>query len=125
MLAGDLETAWQAPTTDMRTKQRLVRTLIEEIVIDVDDVTREVVLVIHWRGPPCVLRRLAAIYARVTRRLTMSDQSSPSPPPAVGPDVAEPRYPDPTWPDPKTLTADEWRFWRNYWFDRGRDYPGR
>jgi hypothetical protein len=49
-LAGDLEAAWQAPTTDMRTKQRLVRTLIEEIVIDVDDATREVVLVIHWRG---------------------------------------------------------------------------
>jgi hypothetical protein len=34
----------------MRTKQRLVRTLIEEIVIDVDDATREVVLLIHWRG---------------------------------------------------------------------------
>jgi DNA invertase Pin-like site-specific DNA recombinase len=49
-LAGDLEAAWQAPTTDMRTKQRLVRTLIEEIVIDVDDATRGAVLVIHWRG---------------------------------------------------------------------------
>ena len=49
-LAGDLEAAWQAPTTDMRTKQRLVRTLIEEIVMDIDDATREVVLVIHWRG---------------------------------------------------------------------------
>ncbi len=49
-LAEDLETAWQAPATEMRTKQRLVRTLIEEIVIDVDDMTREVVLVIHWRG---------------------------------------------------------------------------
>jgi hypothetical protein len=34
----------------MRTKQRLVRALIEEIVMDVDDATREVVLVIHWRG---------------------------------------------------------------------------
>jgi DNA invertase Pin-like site-specific DNA recombinase len=49
-LAGDVEAAWHAPTTAMRTKQRLVRTLIEEIVIDVDDATREVVLVIHWRG---------------------------------------------------------------------------
>jgi hypothetical protein len=44
-LAADLEAAWQAPTTDMRTKQRLVRALIEEIVVDVDDATREVVLV--------------------------------------------------------------------------------
>jgi DNA invertase Pin-like site-specific DNA recombinase len=49
-LADDLETAWNAPATDMRTKQRLVRALIEEIVVDVDDATREVLLVIHWRG---------------------------------------------------------------------------
>jgi hypothetical protein len=27
-----------------------VRALIEEIVVDVDDATREVVLVVHWRG---------------------------------------------------------------------------
>jgi hypothetical protein len=50
MLATDLEAAWHAPTADMRTKQRLVRALIEEIVVDVDDATREVVLIIHWRG---------------------------------------------------------------------------
>ncbi len=50
MLADDLAAAWHAPTTDMRTKQRLVRALIEEIVVDVDDTTREVVLLIHWRG---------------------------------------------------------------------------
>jgi DNA invertase Pin-like site-specific DNA recombinase len=49
-LAADLRAAWNAPTTTMRTKQRLVRALVEEIVVDVDDATREVVLVIHWRG---------------------------------------------------------------------------
>jgi len=49
-LASDLQAAWDAPATEMRTKQRLVRALIEEIVVDVDDSTREVVLVIHWRG---------------------------------------------------------------------------
>src|SRR3990172_388182 len=49
-LADDLEAAWHAPTTDMRTKQRLVRALIEEIIVDVDDATRDVVLVVHWRG---------------------------------------------------------------------------
>jgi DNA invertase Pin-like site-specific DNA recombinase len=51
-LAADLEAAWQAPTTDMRTKQRLGRALIEEIVVDIDDATREVVLIVHWRGGP-------------------------------------------------------------------------
>jgi hypothetical protein len=49
-LADDLEAAWNAPTTDQRTKQRLIRALIEEIVVDVDDATREVVLLVHWRG---------------------------------------------------------------------------
>lgn len=49
-LADDLQTAWNAPGTDMRTKQRLVRALVEEIVVDVDDAAREVVLLIHWRG---------------------------------------------------------------------------
>lgn len=49
-LAADLETAWNAATTAMRTKQQLVRTLVQEIVVDVDEESREVVLVIHWRG---------------------------------------------------------------------------
>ncbi len=49
-LAEDLEAAWDAPTTDRRTRQRLVRALIEEIVVDVDEATREVGLIIHWRG---------------------------------------------------------------------------
>lgn len=34
----------------MRVKQRLVRALIEEIIVDVDDADRQVILVIHWRG---------------------------------------------------------------------------
>lgn len=49
-LASDLESIWKLASTDMRTKQRLIRTLIEEIVVDVDDDKREVILVIHWRG---------------------------------------------------------------------------
>jgi len=49
-LAGDLETAWRAPGTSMRCRQRLVRALIEEIVVDVDEAAGEVVLVIHWKG---------------------------------------------------------------------------
>lgn len=49
-LAGDLARAWDAPTTTMQTRQRLVRALIEGIVVDVDDAAREVILVIHWRG---------------------------------------------------------------------------
>src|SRR3954454_15665932 len=49
-LAGDLEAAWSAPGTTMRTRQRLVRALVTDIVADVDEATREVVLVTHWKG---------------------------------------------------------------------------
>lgn len=49
-LAEDLSAAWNAPGTTTRTRQRLVRALIQGIVADVDEATREVVLVIHWRG---------------------------------------------------------------------------
>lgn len=49
-LATDLSAAWNAPQTSMRTRQRLVRALIRDIVADVDESTREVILTIHWRG---------------------------------------------------------------------------
>ena len=49
-LAMDLEAAWNAPATTMRTRQRLLRTLVTDIVAGVNKTAREVVLVIHWRG---------------------------------------------------------------------------
>jgi excisionase family DNA binding protein len=49
-LAEDLSAAWNAPGATTRTRQRLVRALIQDIVADVDEATREVILVIHWRG---------------------------------------------------------------------------
>ena len=49
-LAADLSAAWSAPGTSMRARQRLVRALIVDIVADVDESAREVVLVIHWKG---------------------------------------------------------------------------
>ena len=49
-LADDLSAAWKAPRTTMRTRQRLVRALITEIIADVDMAAGEIVLVIHWKG---------------------------------------------------------------------------
>ncbi len=49
-LASDLQTVWTAPTTDARLKKRIVRTLIHEVVADIDDDAGEIVLVIHWTG---------------------------------------------------------------------------
>jgi len=49
-LAEDLPRAWEAAGTDARAKQRLVRLLIEEVVIDLDDAAHEAVATIHWIG---------------------------------------------------------------------------
>jgi excisionase family DNA binding protein len=49
-LAQDLPAIWNSASTDMRLKQRLVRILIDEVVVDVDEKSSEVVLVIHWSG---------------------------------------------------------------------------
>jgi excisionase family DNA binding protein len=49
-LAQDLPAVWNAPSTDMRLKQRIVRILITEIVADVDESRREIVLLLHWAG---------------------------------------------------------------------------
>jgi len=49
-LADDLRAVWTAPTTDARLKKRIVRTLIREVIADIDAEAAEIVLVIHWMG---------------------------------------------------------------------------
>ena len=49
-LAHDLPSAWNAPTTNARTRQRLTRILIQEVVIDLDDAAHEAVVTVHWSG---------------------------------------------------------------------------
>jgi hypothetical protein len=48
---GELpEAVWNSPHADVRLKKRRVRTLIQEVVVDVDAEAREILLVIHWKG---------------------------------------------------------------------------
>jgi excisionase family DNA binding protein len=49
-LANDLETAWISPTVSMRSRQQLLRALVVDIIADVDEAARDVILTIHWRG---------------------------------------------------------------------------
>jgi DNA invertase Pin-like site-specific DNA recombinase len=49
-LAHDLPAAWNAPSTDTGTKQRLIHILVQEIVCDLDDTANAAVLLIHWTG---------------------------------------------------------------------------
>jgi len=49
-LAEDLASAWHSPGVTTQARQQLVRALVADIVADVDEAMREVVLTIHWRS---------------------------------------------------------------------------
>jgi hypothetical protein len=49
-LAGDLEAVWNHPDSDARLKKRIVRALIEEVIVDMDAEGGEIIAVVHWRG---------------------------------------------------------------------------
>jgi len=72
-LASQLPNVWRDDATDMRLKQRIVRILIREIIVDVDDRAKEVVLVIHWDGGRHTELRLPTTPRGRTRRCTDED----------------------------------------------------
>ena len=49
-LSQQLETIWTDSTTSVRLKKRIVRTLIEEVLVDVDSSAGELILTLHWKG---------------------------------------------------------------------------
>lgn len=49
-LAERLEELWQQEDADARLRKRIVRSLIHEVIVDIDTSASEVVLVIHWKG---------------------------------------------------------------------------
>jgi hypothetical protein len=49
-LAADLKTVWTAPSTEARLKKRIVRTIIHEVIADIDPQAAEIILVVHWIG---------------------------------------------------------------------------
>jgi DNA invertase Pin-like site-specific DNA recombinase len=49
-LASNLAEVWSSPETDVRLKKRIVRTLIKEVLADIDVEASEVVITVHWQG---------------------------------------------------------------------------
>jgi len=49
-LATDLKTVWTDPETDARLKKRIVRTVIQEVIADINQEAAEIVLIVHWMG---------------------------------------------------------------------------
>ena len=49
-LASELEAVWSCSETDVRLKKRILRTLLHEIIVDVDADAGEIILTLHWKG---------------------------------------------------------------------------
>lgn len=49
-LASDMETVWESGKCDERLKKRIIRLLIKEILVDLDEQQGEIRLTIHWQG---------------------------------------------------------------------------
>ena len=49
-LGENVRRVWEHPRATMSLKQQLVRVLIEEIIVDIDETRDEVVFLIHWSG---------------------------------------------------------------------------
>jgi DNA invertase Pin-like site-specific DNA recombinase len=77
-LARDIPELWAAATTAAADRQQLVRFLIERVVVEVQDVTDQVAVTIHWAGGSTSQQTLAravqrydqlADYARLRARI--------------------------------------------------------
>jgi len=49
-LGADLGRVWSAPTTTDRDRKQLLRTLLEDVIVDVDRERRQATLTLRWRG---------------------------------------------------------------------------
>jgi DNA invertase Pin-like site-specific DNA recombinase len=72
-LGLDLRFVWEHPVTDIALKKRILRTIIEEIVINLDEGTREIMCMIHWVGGVHTTLRVPKNYSGGHRRTTDRD----------------------------------------------------
>ncbi|HTP29483.1 MAG TPA: recombinase family protein [Anaeromyxobacteraceae bacterium] len=72
-LAMNLPAVWNSEKADMKLKQRIARTVIREIVADVDEQASEIVLVIHWVGGRHTEVRTPKVKTGEHRRVTGAD----------------------------------------------------
>jgi len=63
-LAHDLDAVWNAPTADAATKQRLVRILVHEVLLDLDGPSNDILVTIHWVGGRHTELRVPRVRAR-------------------------------------------------------------
>lgn len=49
-LGENFNIAWNHPRCDMTLKKRLLRTLVKEVISDIDEPNQQVKLIVHWQG---------------------------------------------------------------------------
>jgi DNA invertase Pin-like site-specific DNA recombinase len=49
-LSSDLKKLWESPSTTNELRKRLVRTVLKEIICDVDEANHQILLTMHWEG---------------------------------------------------------------------------
>jgi DNA invertase Pin-like site-specific DNA recombinase len=72
-LGSDLGRVWSAPTTTDRDRKQLLRTLIEEVIVDVNREERRATLTLRWRGG--ALTELAVPLARQQPRIRTDEDT--------------------------------------------------
>ena len=72
-LGADLGRVWSAPTTTDRDRKQLLRTLIEEVIVDVNREQRRATLTLRWKGG--ALTELAVPLARQQPRIRTDEDT--------------------------------------------------
>jgi len=71
-LASQFDQVWHHPAADYRIRKRLVRLLIEEIIVTVNEAAPSIDLVIHWKGGKHtalkIVKNRTGQHSRATRR---------------------------------------------------------
>lgn len=49
-LSSDIKRLWELPSTTNELRKRLIRTVVKEIICDLDEVNHQILLNIHWEG---------------------------------------------------------------------------
>lgn len=76
-LAQDLPALWHAEETEVEDRQRIIQTMIEEIIVEVQGATERVAVRIHWAGgdeTEATIRRLVARWEQLSYYDEMIEQ---------------------------------------------------
>jgi len=72
-LGENFATVWESEDCPVALKKKIVRTLIEEVVVDEDEAAKELVFIIHWKGGTHTTYRMPKPPSGVGRKTSLED----------------------------------------------------